>query len=75
MAVILDTWLSGDGHILPPATGINIPEVATYEAIPEDEESDESEGVVLFEATVLRIPSDVEDAWIGVRVSADGEDG
>ncbi|KAG2349889.1 PGAP1-domain-containing protein [Suillus weaverae] len=164
MAVILDTWLSGDGRLLPPATGIDIPEAATYEALPEsmnlvlrkptgsrtyllpipralddtnasvppvapqhltklraspyfcvgrvtspttqrssesasciplepstlkllpgpipgkpfpvpDEGSDESEGLVLFEATVPRIPSDVEDAWIGVHVSADGEDG
>ncbi|KAG2157116.1 PGAP1-like protein-domain-containing protein [Suillus clintonianus] len=40
-----------------------------------DEGSDESDGVVLFEATVPRIPADVEDAWIGVHVNAAGEDG
>ncbi|KAG2037278.1 PGAP1-domain-containing protein [Suillus americanus] len=39
-----------------------------------DEGSDESEGVVLFEATVPRTPGDAEDAWIGVHVNAAGED-
>jgi pimeloyl-ACP methyl ester carboxylesterase len=172
MSVILDTWLSRDGLLLPPAAGIDIPEAATYEVLPEsmnlvlkkptgsrtyllpipraletnatfvlfvsqgsisfiapqhsiklqvlpyfcvgratlpttqhssetvsctplepstlkllpspipgkpfpvpDEGSDESEGVVLFEATVPRTPSDAEDAWIGVHVDAAGEDG
>ncbi|KAG1905635.1 PGAP1-like protein-domain-containing protein [Suillus fuscotomentosus] len=40
-----------------------------------DEGSDESEGVVLFEATIPRIPSGVDNAWIGVHVDAAGEDG
>ncbi|KIK47060.1 hypothetical protein CY34DRAFT_799756 [Suillus luteus UH-Slu-Lm8-n1] len=40
-----------------------------------DEGSDESDGVVLFEATVPRTPGDAEDAWIGVHVNADSEDG
>ncbi|KAG0707742.1 PGAP1-like protein-domain-containing protein [Suillus ampliporus] len=172
MAVILDAWLNRDGRRLPPVTGIDIPEAATYEALPDDmnlvlrkptgsrmyllpirhalesnatfvllvsrgsippiapqhsgelqaspyfcvgratsptieqssesllcvplepstlkllpspipgkpfpvpdEGSDESEGVVLFEATVPRIPIDAEDAWIGVSVNAAGEDG
>ncbi|KAG2134442.1 PGAP1-like protein-domain-containing protein [Suillus bovinus] len=171
MADVMDTWLNRNGH-LPPATGIGIPEAATYEALPEgmdlvlrkpagsrtyllpiprtleanatfvllvsrggispiapqhstklqaspffcvgratsstiqqsaesvscvslepstlkllpspipgkpfpvpDEGSDESEGVVLFEATVPRTPSDADDAWIGVHVNAAGEDG
>ncbi|KAG1756758.1 PGAP1-like protein-domain-containing protein [Suillus paluster] len=172
MTVILDTWLDRDGRRLPPANGVDIPEAATYEALPEDmnlvlkkptgsrmyllpirhtietnatfflfvsrgsippiapqhptqlqaspyfcvgratsptiqqsseslscvplepstlkllpspipgkpfpipdEGSDESEGVVLFEATIPRTPMDVEDAWIGVNVNAAGEDG
>ncbi|KAG1753485.1 PGAP1-like protein-domain-containing protein [Suillus lakei] len=171
MGVILDTWLSRDSRLLPPATGIYIPGAASYEVLPEDmnlvlrkptgsrtyllpvpraletnttfvlfvsrgsippiaphhstklqaspyfcvgratlptaqpsseslscvplepstlkllpspipgkpfpvpdEGSDESDGVVLFEATVPRTPSDVEDAWIGVHVNAAGED-
>lgn len=37
-----------------------------------DEGSDESEGVVLFEAT---LPLFAEDTWIGVHVDAAGEDG
>ncbi|OJA08129.1 hypothetical protein AZE42_04157 [Rhizopogon vesiculosus] len=164
MAVMLDKWLNGDSHHLPPATAVDISE-ATYEVLPEDmnlvlkkptgsrmyllpvqhaldanatfvmfvsrgsippiapqhstklqasphfcrelatapdslscvplepsilkllpsplpgkpfpvpdEGSDESEGVVLFEAALPRIPS-AEGAWIGVNVNAAGEDG
>lgn len=169
---IMDTWLSTDGRLFPPVADIDIPEAATYEALPEgmnlvmrkptgsrtyllpipraletnatfvllvsrgsistiapqhstklqtapffcvgratsptiqqstesvscvplepstlkllpspipgkpfpvpDEGSDESEGVVLFEAMVPPIPSGVDNAWIGVHVDAAGEDG
>jgi glycosylphosphatidylinositol deacylase len=36
MAIILDGWLNGDGHHLPPATAVGIPEATTYETLPED---------------------------------------
>lgn len=171
MAVILDTWLSRNGRLLPPAAGVDMSDAATYEALPEglnlvltkptgsrtyllpvpraletnatfvlfvsrgsippispqhstklqalpyfcvrratsptrqssesvscvplepstlkllpspilgkpfpvpDEGSDESEGVVLFEATVPHTPSGVEDAWIGIHVNAADEGG
>ncbi|KAG2368585.1 PGAP1-like protein-domain-containing protein [Suillus spraguei] len=168
MAVILDTWLSRNGRLPPPAAGIDMSDATTYEALPEglnlvlrkptrsqtyllpvpraletnatfvlfvsrgsippiapqhstklqalpyfcatsskipssesvscvplepstlkllpspilgkpfpvpNEGSDESEGVVLFEATVPRTPSGVEDAWIGIHVNAADEGG
>jgi len=40
-----------------------------------DEGSDESEGVVLFEAALPHTLLDAEDAWIGIQVNAAGEDG
>jgi len=36
MAAVLDIWLNGNGHHLPPATAADISSETTYEVLPED---------------------------------------